>query len=133
MLTWLKGKITRMVIETKVHQLTKLMTQYAEFIRKPISSAFLIGAKEGLEVVPSIMDKLTADEVRLVRIAETWLPVLESAKIALDLSSDDLKSIMTDIVSCVEKVSKIDIPEEINAEANKLAAEIEQSGKELLQ
>lgn len=118
MWNWIKGKITRMVVEQKVTQLVDIVNSYSDVCDKVVAPAFMYGAGKGLQFIPNSLKEITKDQARLVRIAETWVPVMESIRIALDLSKEDLISIVKDVKPHFDAVANMELTPEILAAAD---------------
>lgn len=124
MLNWIRGKITHMVVETKVTQGIKVLESYSKLMSEAYAPAFMFGANQGLELIPKTISTITSDKARLVRLVETWLPVFESAKIAWDLSRDDIIPIALDIKKLAVDAVAAEVPEEIITAEKNLNVEV---------
>lgn len=133
MLNWIRGKITRMVVEQKVSQFIAILNNYSKLCRNAVKPAFIVGAEKGLEIIPTALDRIVSDETRLIRLAETWLPVFESAKIAWDLSKEDFISIAKDIKPIITELESFTLPEEIITAANTAVKDLNASVTEFTQ
>lgn len=93
MFAWMKGHITRMFISDHVTAAKVIVEKFIELLNGPGKKAFQLGVDGAFDAVTNSCVAVMADEARLVRIIETWVPVLESIKLAFDLSKEDLISI----------------------------------------
>lgn len=131
MFAWMKGQITRMVISSKISTIVKILQGSKKMATGPMAAIFHQAVDQTCNKIGQSIDVICADEARLVRLTETWIPVLESIKIAWDLSSDDVKALALELKPIIDNLSEIEPSDEITTEGKSIAAEITAAVEEL--